>query len=151
MAKRRNNTALAHKRRGQGSEGFCTVEVHLANLGAEESGQTHRRQRRSAFGKVFLWQAQAAPSLQGQPEGKGHSSTSGFPSWDTILTVTRSTAQNQPPKLVRASALQSAEHPARRCLLPRVSWAVLYCSSLTCFISCRLWSLASLWFTIGKG
>lgn len=32
-----------------------------------------------------------------------------------------------------------------------VSWAVLCCSSLTCFINCRLWSLASLWFTMGKG
>lgn len=32
-----------------------------------------------------------------------------------------------------------------------VSWAVLCCSSLTRFISCRLWSLASLWFTMGKG
>lgn len=141
--------------------------LHLGNKPGKPGGQgvfvqTYGRQSWSAFGKVFLQHKQAS-ILHTQAERKellrvcvcqqGKSFNSNKRKADGIGSQ-EDTTQNQPQSHqfpATGSVSQHAEHIVLQHLLPLVSWAVLYCSSLTCFISCRLWSLASLWSTIGKG
>lgn len=130
--------------------------------GAGESGQVE---------KIWFWEGISAAGrrmLQGKREGRKGSHSCSH-TWDSILTVnSRSmhdvgiqrekaswkSTQSQAPEpwvpgdslCVTAQGTWLLQH-----LSPLVSWAVLCCSSLTCFINCRLWSLASLWFTMGKG
>ena len=162
MVKRTNCDALVHERRGQGCRDFYTLEINLTNLGAR--GCLCRPME--GKGGLLLGRCSSStsklPSCTRRQKGRncsvcvrqqGKSFNSNKKKAHGIGSQ-EDTTQNQPQSHqfpATGSVSQHAEHIVLQHLLPLVSWAVLYCSSLMCFISCRLRSLASLWSTIGKG
>lgn len=73
MVKRTNCDALVHQRCGQHCKDFYVLEINLGATGMFV--QTYRRKRWSAFGEVFLQQAQASshPAQAGRREGTAQS------------------------------------------------------------------------------